>query len=50
LDELETDIIKQSNINTDSDKKRDYGEIAGIIKKFHNAIPEVEKIAKMLKN
>jgi len=51
LEELETEITKQHEESSNSGKtKRDYKGIAAIIKKFHNAIPEVEKIARLLKN
>jgi len=49
LQDLETEIKNQHESNPDS-KKHDYKEIAIIIKKFHQTIPEVEKIAKILKN
>ena len=47
LEELESEITKQHEANPG---KKNYKEIAKVIAKFHETIPEVEKIAKMLKN
>lgn len=47
METLETEVRQQS---AENGKKKDYKEIADVISKFHNTIPEVEKVAKMLKN